>query len=358
MRSMSAHSEDSVRVWHYDGVSGVRRQPRLVSHGDEFMLVEGANETGPFAFARLVAHGQLDGRPQFGLRKNHGWRIGLEEDPPASIAAMLPGVRRYGGLIDRFGLLPMILVFAVLSVGALIFIASTPALVAKLIPRSFERQLGEMNLRELGNARCETPEGSAALKALAKRIGARADVDIRVINLPLVNAITIPGDHVLIFSGMLEQAPSADAVAGVLGHELGHVENRDVIEGMIRREGIGIVVRALLGGASSMDSMFGLKSVLDTSFSQSVEARADDYSIDLMVRAHVSTKGTTEFFHRLAAYEAVFGRDLFETHPLSAGREAKFAAVKDQGATPALDPDQWRALRSICVNTPISRLRL
>nr|WP_244309783.1 M48 family metalloprotease [Sphingobium fuliginis] len=50
---------------------------------------------------------------------------------------------------------------------------------------------------------------------------------------------------------MVQQAKSADEVAGVLGHELGHVRHRDTMTGLIRQLGLSVV----LGGAGAMPAI-------------------------------------------------------------------------------------------------------
>lgn len=352
MRSMSAHSDDSVAVWHYDGVSAVRRNPRLVARGAAFVLEDAGGETGPWPFRDLVAHGKLGGMPQFGLRKRPGWRIGLEEDAPEALAALLPGVKRYGGVIDRVGLIPAMIVFALVSVGVVFGVMSTPAMVTKVIPRATERELGALMIGDFGKGNCETPEGSAALKALRTRLGADPDVDIRVVRFPMVNAVTLPGGHIVIFSKLIDQAASADEVAGVLGHELGHVERRHVLEGLIREFGLS----AVLGGYEGHVAGFS-KALVSASYSRGAEAEADKFAIEMLRKANVSTKPAAAFFRRLGADEARLGDagavlGYFASHPISTEREAKFAAGAKPGVTPVLDAKQWQALRGICANAP------
>jgi len=50
-----------MRVWHYDGVSALRREPDLVADGDAFVLVESDRSEGPYRFADLVARDTVDG---------------------------------------------------------------------------------------------------------------------------------------------------------------------------------------------------------------------------------------------------------------------------------------------------------
>jgi beta-barrel assembly-enhancing protease len=343
---MSEPSE-AARVWHYDGLSGVRRAPALVPEGDGFLLVEGERQDGPYRFADLMAQG---GGMQFGLRDRPGWRIGFDTPPPPEIAARLPKARRYGGLIDRIGLWPAAAGFAAVSALVLLGLWMAPAIVARFIPRSTEARLGALMVGDFGGRTCSTPEGDAAIAALKTRLGAELPAaDVRVVDIPVVNAVALPGGHVLIFRGLIAQADSPDEVAGVLAHEMGHVEHRHVVQALVRQLGLSVVLGGLDGNVGGYTN-----ALLSAGYSRSAEGEADGYAIETLTRAQVSPSGAAGFFKRMAKAEvkgegaaALMG--YFASHPMSSEREARFAAAaKGKQHSPALDAAQWKALREIC----------
>jgi beta-barrel assembly-enhancing protease len=346
---MSAPSEASVRVWHYDGASGIRRDPLMVLAGNGFLLVEPGREDGPYAFADLVAQGMINGHPRYGLNKRPGWSVTLAEEVPEAIAVQLPGARRYGGVIDRIGLWPAVGAFTAVSAIAIVALTTMPSLVARMIPRSVEARLGSLMVGDFGERACTSPQGVAALQVLATRMKMRDNVDLRVVDVPMVNAVTLPGGHVVLFSGLLRQASSPDEVAGVLAHELGHVENRDVLESLVRQLGLSVVLGGLDGNVGGYTN-----ALLSASYSRGAETRADGFAIEALTRAQVSPKPTAVFFQRLAQSEikvkgagALLG--YMASHPMSSERERRFAASAGKGATaPALDAAQWEALKGIC----------
>jgi Zn-dependent protease with chaperone function len=353
MRSMSAPSESEATVWHYDGVTGVRRAPCMVVRGEGFVLVEDGQASETYAFADLMPLGNPGGFLQFGLKRRPGWRIGFLETPPAGIAAHLPRTRGYGALIDRIGLWPAVLGFAAVSVAVVFAVLSAPTVIARMIPRSAEARMGDLMVGDFGDRACATPRGSAALAALTRRMNVARDVDVRVIDVPMVNAITLPGGHVVLFSGLIQRAGSPDEVAGVLAHELGHVEHRDVLESLVRQFGLSVVLGGLDGKVGGYTN-----ALLSASYSRSAESRADGYAIDALGKANVSPRATADLFKRLAKAElnvegAATLMSYLASHPMSADREARFAAsAKGRAYTPALDPQQWQALRDICTGKP------
>ena len=56
----------------------------------------------------------------------------------------------------------------------------------------------------------------------------RADLDWRfaVVNSPEVNAFALPGGFIYVNRGAIEQADRMDELAGIMGHEIGHVVQR------------------------------------------------------------------------------------------------------------------------------------
>ncbi len=355
MPSTSAPSDAAgeARVWHYDGARAIRHEPLLISEGDHFYLVESDSANEPHAFADLVPMDPVDGHPVYGLKNRAGWRIGFLEPVPPVLEALLPAPRTYGRLIDRFGLWPFVLASSVIAAGAVYGFAQTPALVAKVIPPAVERRLGDAMIGDFGDRFCDGPGGRAALGTLSERIGASSDtVDIQVANIPLVNAVTLPGGRIIIFDGLLQGAASPDEVAGVLAHELGHVEHRDVIETLLRQLGLSVLLGGLEGHIGGYTN-----AVLATAYSRGAEARADSFAIDALNRAHVSPLPTSAFFQRLGGKDGKNDKAqavlaYFSTHPVSAARSANFArsAKGHRDYTAALSIAEWSSLKAICTS--------
>jgi Zn-dependent protease with chaperone function len=351
---MSAPSE-GVAVWHYDGVSAVRRSVVLVPDGASFTLAEGERVEGPFAFADLIGHGSVERHHVYGLKQRPGWRIGIAEPIAPDLRALLPGERRYGGVVDRFGLLPATLVFAGIAGLAILGLSFAPSVAARLMPPSLERRLGDVMVGDFGGRTCNGPAGVAALEVLRQRLGPAAGAsDIRVVNVPIVNAVTLPGGHVLVFKGLLDDAKSPDELAGVVAHELGHVAHRDVLASLIRQMGLSVVLGGLDGNVGGYTN-----ALLSAGYSRSAEASADSFAIDALKDARISPLGTAAFFQRLGAGEGKLGSSVhvlgyLSSHPLSSERQRLFRDSVDKrgGYSPTLDPQQWAALRTICSADP------
>lgn len=342
-------------AWHYDGQSALRRRVELRVDGGGFVLAQGDTITVPYAWADLAGRGQQDGAAVYAHRTIAGWRLGLDGGIPPDIAALLPHEERYGRLIDRHGLWKATAVFVVLSALALVGVYLAPGVIAPFIPQSFERRMGDAMVGDFGGRFCAAPEGQAALAKLVRRIDPGAtDLDVRVANIGMVNAVALPGGKVVIFDQLLREAEGPDEVAGVLGHEIGHVRNRDVMQALLRQLGLSVVLGGVQGDAGGY-----LNAVIGLTYTRAAEARADAYAIGAMKAANVTPAATAAFFRRLAKGEPGEGSaatmlGYVSSHPLSRTREQAFRAAAGKGAnyTPALTTQEWIALRRICRDDP------
>lgn len=336
-------------VWHYDGKSAVERSAALVIVAGGFRLEGEGIAPDIWPFNVLVA--LESGDKVYGHKSLQGWRIGFVGDVPDDVAALLPAPAKYGGMIDSFGLGKFSVVAACVAAVLVFTLAKSPEYIAPLVPQSFEDNLGDGIIGDFGGRYCHTPAGDAALQKLIRKIDPdRHARTIGVANIDMVNAVAIPGRHILIFRGLVENAKSSNEVAGVLGHELGHVYHRHTMAALIRQMGLLV----LLGGTSGGQQLNDLVSL---SFSREAESEADKFAIERLNAAQISPLGVAAFFKELAEMEKRVdflgeGGKWFSSHPDSEGRAKFFSKShrKEGSYTPALTEAEWKALQSMCAD--------
>src|SRR3954447_342321 len=124
---------------------------------------------------------------------------------------------------------------ASLLVCALVIVPFVADRAVPLVPISLEKRLGtaiDNQIRFLLPGKiCEAPAGRDALRKLSTRLldagPSLIPPEIAVLSSSVPNAVALPGGRVYLFEGLLQKATSADEVAGVLAHEIGHVAHRD-----------------------------------------------------------------------------------------------------------------------------------
>jgi predicted Zn-dependent protease len=175
-----------------------------------------------------------------------------------------------------------------------------------------------------------------------------------IVDSPDVNAFAVPGGFIYMNRGLLERATSMSQVAGVLGHEIGHVTQRHSVQQMQKAQGTNI---GLLGMCIFLPNLcasqtgsaaisLGANAAM-ASFSRSDEDEADEVAIGYMVRAGIDPTGVPEMFQILLNERQTKPDGLetwFRSHPLE---ESRIAAGRARVA--AYSPD---ALRGLTRDTP------
>jgi beta-barrel assembly-enhancing protease len=341
-------------AYFYDGQSGVKRDVSIEVIGQVFYLDEIERRHGPFNFSNVTYTGKVGRADVYGYSDRDGWRLGLSGDVPSAIAGHLPAKQKYGKWIDRLGMGPAALAFAIASAAVVAVVMFTPQWLAPLIPSSFEKKMGDALVGDFGGRFCDGEKGSAALKKLGRSLDKDiSDLQIEVANIDMLNAVALPGGKIIIFQGLLSQARSPDEVAGVLAHEMGHVRKRHVMQSLLRQMGLSFVLGGLDGNAGSV-----VNGALGATYTRSAETEADQFSMAALSAANVSPVATAAFFERLAKMDgsaegneqmqAVTG--YLSSHPLSTSRKKAFENSVKKGVTyqPALSHNEWIELKTMC----------
>ena len=254
-----------------------------------------------------------------------------------------------------------------LLVGGLWALDLSPSqAVARHMPLEARVKIGQAVIASMAKDRkvCETAASRAALDRLTRRLTAAASdkpLNARVVLLdwPLVNAFAVPGGQIILTRGLVQHAGTADEVAGVLAHELGHTLELHPEAGIVRAMGLAAATQLALAGAQGTASNVGLL-LTQLRYTRIAEQEADAHALRMLKGAGISAKGFGDFFERLegkrAAGETTRSASELEvilrTHPPTADRIALVRSQPTYPATPALSDGEWRALREACGAPP------
>ena len=161
----------------------------------------------------------------------------------------------------------------------------------------------------------------ATLPADAIRDGQEYTLDFRSIPSVGPNAFAMPGGSIIMTDAFAEEFPEEDVLAGVLGHEIGHVVDDHGLKQVYRSLGIYVLVALMAGDTGPIleDILLEGNLLLSLSFSREKELEADAYGVELVRDAGYDPQGLAEFFRELIEMVGD-DNDFRATHPSSSDR--------------------------------------
>jgi len=230
--------------------------------------------------------------------------------------------------------------------------------LAPLVPQAVERRIGDAVDKQVrfmfGGNTCNNAEGKAVFAILIDKLklagGLNRPLEAVVISSFVPNAFALPGGRVYLLNGLLLKASNVDEIAGVLAHELGHVQHRDNLRHLIQAGGTSFVVGLLFGdviGGSAM--IFATRSLFNAAYSRDMERNADAFAMAAMHKLGRSARPMGELLFRITGAQANKGLDILAGHPLTEDRLATMSRAAPPAPGPEiLSADQWQALKAIC----------
>lgn len=245
-----------------------------------------------------------------------------------------------------------VLLVPVLLVVVLVWQASRFAeWVLDWIPPAHDRQIGELSFAQmrphLDLLTAADPRTLAVTElggTLAK--GSQWTYEFHVAVDPSVNAFALPGGIVVVHTGLIEATRRPEELAGVLAHEIQHVESRHGVAGMVKSLGFGLLWAIATGDLSgTLVGQLGAE-YIQAAFSREAEREADMGGLKRLHAAGLDPSGMADFFQVLAGEEGNLATATawFSTHPLSREREQNLqAAIEElpQRPYPPLPAQTW-----------------
>jgi beta-barrel assembly-enhancing protease len=180
--------------------------------------------------------------------------------------------------------------------------------VAERIPISWEQKFGDRMFEHfeqdgtiLTNSAWAPAVSNITTRLLPAVSKSGYDFNFHIKQDTNINAFAMPGGHVVILTGLLEHADSAEEVAGVLAHEIAHVTRRHSLRNIVKSAGLLVVLQAAVGDASGLLAMAADASryLLEQKFSRDFEREADDNGWSYLVESNIDPRGMTRFFEKL-----------------------------------------------------------
>ena len=197
-------------------------------------------------------------------------------------------------------------VFLVLHVDLL----SAP--IARQVPAKWEQTMGETAIAQyrfthkfLAQNRTDALLAPLVQPLLGALAGSRYQYRFEIVNESSSNAFALPGGFVVIHSGLILNADSAEELLGVLAHEITHAEQQHGVRNLIASSGVYLVASAFFGDMSGLLATLANAAplLLTQSYSRDFEREADVKGFGLMQSAGINPRGLASFFEHLIADE-------------------------------------------------------
>ncbi len=249
-------------------------------------------------------------------RRGGDWLHGAEAFRPR-LVAVVAGVVLAAFLLWRYGL--DLLVTAAIALTPPFIIDQIDAGTVQtvdLVMRAQPTELPEEEQTRIASLfttlLTELPEGEAEAH----------DFTLEFRAMPRIgpNAFALPGGTVIITDEFAKRFPQEDVLAGVLGHEIGHVVAQHGLRQMYRSLSIYFLVGFLAGDTGPFLDELLLEGnlLLSLSFSRAAEQEADAFGVTLSNAAGYDPTGLAVFFQRMGG--AGGGAEWLSTHPSSENR--------------------------------------
>lgn len=185
-----------------------------------------------------------------------------------------------------------------------------------------------------GGGEIPDPEIQRYVADLGARLAAvseRPDLpwEFYTLDSAMINAFALPGGKVFISRGLMEKMDNEAQLAGVLGHEVGHVTAKHINDRMAQALGISLAtaaigvaaqvseedwVQVLGAGVGVGGQLFALK------FSRSDELQADRLGVRYMSQIDYNPVGQLQVMQILKQASGGGGVEFLQTHPLPSTR--------------------------------------
>lgn len=238
-----------------------------------------------------------------------------------------------GGLLFFILLFPLVLAFLPLST------------MNALISPQQEKKIGLWIAKMNGPIEKENENGAIknislqSVKSLAEIIKQNSselqeiDYEFYVSPNKESNAFATLGNIIVIHQGLLDEAETPEEIAGILAHEMAHIERGHTKKALYKQAGllvglgfIGLIagpdIAALIGKGADLVSM---------QYSQIDEMAADKQAFYFLKNSQISNQGLISFFARKEKQNLLGGAakalSFLSTHPLSSERIAQQQAL-------------------------------
>lgn len=164
------------------------------------------------------------------------------------------------------------------------------------------------------------------IRGIAEKLSAASSMpykfDVYLAKSKEVNAFALPGGKIIVFSGLIKDAKSDDEIAGVLGHEIGHLKKRHSLRDLLHSVSLLQFCKFVFGdNHEDVQELMNLMLKIEgLKYNRDQESEADEIGINLAKKAGYDPNGLIHFFQRIQDEESNSPPAFILSHPLPKNR--------------------------------------
>ena len=216
------------------------------------------------------------------------------------------------------------LILGIIIAGYLLVIPWVGEKAVLLIPVHYDISLGHTFYKQYVESNSIDSEKTKSLNLFAGKLQLlnTQKLHFTVINSPTVNAFSLPDGNIIVFTRLIDLMKDYDELAGLIGHEVSHVNNRHSMKMLCRNLSGYIFISAVLSDVNGIMAIIGdnVNNLQNLSYSRQFEREADEQGTRIMILNGINPVGMTDLFTRLQSSEKVVIPAFISSHPITSDR--------------------------------------
>ena len=226
------------------------------------------------------------------------------------------------GFKKHLAIAGILLVFIVAGYVFLSPVVAEKAVI--LIPESFDDYLGNSFMMDYMTKNSVDSGKTKILNEFAAQLELNntRPLTFTVVDSYTVNAFALPDGNIVLYTGLLNKMKSYKELAGLIGHEVVHVNQRHSLKMLCKNLAGYIFISAVFSDVNGImaviaDNAHNLNSL---SYSREYEREADREGTALMIQNGIDPCGMIELFGRLKEDDKFTVPEFFSSHPVTDDR--------------------------------------
>ncbi|MBM3918324.1 MAG: M48 family metallopeptidase [Sphingomonadales bacterium] len=220
-----------------------------------------------------------------------------------------------------------------------------------------EDKIGKLLWEQISNSETVLERRSVTepMDELLSRLCSRNGIEksrfrLHIVDNSEINAFAMPGGHIVVYTGLLEETHNEAEIMGILAHEMSHVLLRHVMKSLGAEVGMTVLANAASGGIGGETLNQMAKFLAQGAYSRSLEEEADRNTVQLLVSSGISPLPMADFLKRMTKEDKkdILESEWLSTHP-DAQKRAKnisqWAGADTITVAPVLSNRSWQKLR-------------